>query len=58
MKSVIVIIIGVLAGLYLGVWFGFIGGICQTIHGFNSISAIDIACGLARIFAICVLNNL
>ena len=48
--SVLLILGGIILGLYVGVWWGFIGGIVQVIEAIQHqpISAIDVACGIAR----------
>jgi hypothetical protein len=50
--GVILIIFGVCAGLYVGFWWGFIGGIVQIIEQFNTpeVNAMDVAFGVAKIF--------
>ena len=47
----LLIVIGVIAGLWVGVWWGFIGGIIQTVEAFRGtpIEASDVAFGIARI---------
>lgn len=44
-------VMGILLGLYLGIWVMFIGGIVQLIESIKSVpvSALGIACGIARI---------
>lgn len=48
----ILIVFGVVAGLWVGIWWGFIGGIIQLIESFkgSEIQAFEVALGLARIF--------
>jgi hypothetical protein len=50
--GVIIIVLGIILGLYVGVWFCLIGGIVQTIEAVraNPISSMDVAIGIARIF--------
>jgi hypothetical protein len=50
--GVALIIVGVLAGLYIGSWWGFIGGIVLVIQEIRAeeLSAFNIAFGVARIF--------
>lgn len=42
---------GIALGLYLGIWWAFIGGIVQVIEQVRAdeISALAIACGIARV---------
>lgn len=55
MKAIIgfiLIVIGILAGFYIGVWVCFIGGIVQIIEQIRAenLVAIKVAIGIARIF--------
>lgn len=45
------IIVGIVAGLYFGVWWAFIGGIVQVIEQIRApeLSAMVIAVGIAKI---------
>lgn len=47
-----IFVIGIIVGIYLGVWVMFIGGIAQIIEGLqvNPINAIMIAKGIAKFF--------
>ena len=54
MKSwvgVIMILLGIVLGLYVGIWVMFIGGIVQIIHQIQAphIEAMQVAIGVARI---------
>ena len=46
------IIIGILVGLYVGVWLCFIGGIVQVINEIRAanLDAMNIAIGIAKVF--------
>ena len=43
------ILIGIVLGIYVGLWLLFIGGITQVVHGLNPVNAMDIAIGITRI---------
>ena len=47
--GVLLIIAGVLGGLYLGLYIMLFGGICQIIDGLNPLEAKDIALGIIRV---------
>lgn len=49
--GILLIVAGVLAGLYVGLWLMFIGGIIQVINAVkaNPTPAIDVAWGVVRI---------
>lgn len=49
----ILIITGIILGLYAGLWWAFIGGIMiviEEVANFPEISSIDFALGIARVF--------
>ena len=48
----LMVVAGVIAGLYLGVWWAFIGGIVAVIEAFKAtpIEALDAAIAFARIW--------
>ncbi|MNL99721.1 hypothetical protein D3C76_02080 [compost metagenome] len=50
--GIISIIFGIVSGLYVGLWWAFIGGIIQLVDAFNSSPIVgkDIAVGFARVF--------
>lgn len=47
----ILVVTGVFLGLYVGIWWGFIGGIVDIINEFKSVEtdAMNIAMGVAKI---------
>jgi len=49
--GLLLIVLGVVVGVYLGVWVMFIGGIVQVIDAFKAtpIVGLDVALGIARI---------
>lgn len=50
--GLLLIIVGVLLGLYVGVWVSFIGGIVDVIHQIRApeLSTMALAWGIAKIF--------
>ncbi len=46
---ILIIITGILIGLWLGLYVMLYGGICQIIDGINPLNAKDIALGVIRI---------
>lgn len=50
--GVVMIVAGIVLGLYAGLWWAFIGGIVQVIEQIRSpeLSAISVALGIARVF--------
>lgn len=46
--GILLMVAGVAVGLYLGVWWAFIGGIVQAVHGVQGANAMDIAIGIAK----------
>jgi hypothetical protein len=50
--GILLIIAGVILGIYVGVWLCFIGGIVDIINGFKAddLEAINIAIGCAKVF--------
>jgi len=55
--GVMMIVLGIVGGLWVGVWWGFVGGIVQFIHGVNPVNAGDIAWGIARVFILSQLSG-
>ena len=47
--GILIMIAGILLGIYLGVWVLFIGGIAQIVEGLNPVNAIEIVIGIARV---------
>lgn len=50
--GLLLIVLGIALGLYVGVWVMFIGGIAQAVEAFKStpVEALDVAIGVARVF--------
>ena len=52
MKKIIVIliaIVGIALGIYVGAWLMFIGGIMQIVNSINPVNVLGIELGIARI---------
>lgn len=47
--QILIIIVSVIAGLYVGIWTMFVGGIIQIINGINPLNGLEIAIGICRI---------
>lgn len=47
--GILLIVVGVLGGLYLGVYVMLFGGICQIIDGINPLVGKDIAMGILKV---------
>lgn len=47
--GILIAIIGIALGIYVGVWLMFIGGITQIISSINPLNGLGIALGIARI---------
>lgn len=47
--GILIAIIGIALGIYVGVWLMFIGGITQIISSINPVNGLGIALGIARI---------
>ena len=47
--GILITIIGIVLGIYVGVWLMFIGGITQIVNSINPINGLGIAFGIARI---------
>lgn len=45
----LIIIASILAGLYVGIWVMFAGGIIQIINSLNPVNAVGIATGILKI---------
>ena len=52
--GIVMMIAGIVLGLYLGIWWAFIGGIVQVINEIRAddLSAINVAIGIFRFFAL------
>lgn len=47
--SILIVVLSILLGIYLGVWVMFIGGIVQIVNSINPLDAWGIAWGVCRI---------
>ena len=47
--GILIAIVGIALGIYVGVWLMFVGGIVQMINSINPINGLGIALGIARI---------
>ncbi len=47
--GILIAIVGIALGIYVGVWLMFVGGIVQIINSINPINGLGIALGIARI---------
>lgn len=47
--QILIIIASIAAGLYLGIWVMFIGGIIQIVNGINPLNGLEIAIGICKI---------
>ena len=47
--GILITIIGIVLGIYVGVWLMFIGGITQIVNSINPINGSGIAFGIVRI---------
>lgn len=47
--GIIIAILGIALGIYVGIWLMFVGGISQIINSINPVNGVGIAMGIARI---------
>ena len=47
--GILIAIVGIALGIYVGVWLMFVGGIVQIVNSINPINGLGIALGMARI---------
>ena len=47
--GIIIAILGIALGIYVGFWLMFVGGISQIINSINPVNGFGIAIGIARI---------
>lgn len=47
--GILIAIVGIALGIYVGAWLMFIGGITQIVNSINPINGLGIALGIARI---------
>lgn len=47
--GIIIAILGIAGGIYVGFWLMFIGGISQIINSINPVDGLGIAIGIAKI---------
>lgn len=47
--GILIAIVGIALGIYVGVWLMFIGGIVQIINSINPTNGLGIALGIVRI---------
>lgn len=47
--GIIITILGIAGGIYVGFWLMFVGGICQIINSINPVDGLGIAIGIAKI---------
>lgn len=47
--GILIAIVGIALGIYIGVWLMFIGGITQIVNSINPVNGLGIAFGIARI---------
>ena len=47
--GILIAIIGIALGIYVGLWLMFIGGISQIINSINPVDGLGIAIGIAKI---------
>lgn len=47
--GILIAIVGIALGIYVGVWLMFVGGIVQIINSINPINGLGIDLGIARI---------
>lgn len=47
--GILIAIVGIALGIYVGVWLMFIGGITQIVNSINPVNGLGIAFGIARI---------
>ena len=47
--GILIAIVGIALGIYVGAWLMFIGGIMQIVNSINPVNVLGIALGIARI---------
>ena len=47
--GILIVIVGIALGIYVGAWLMFIGGIMQIVNSINPVNVLGIALGIARI---------
>lgn len=47
--QVLIVIVSIILGLYVGIWLMFVGGIMQIVNGINPLNGLQIALGICRI---------
>lgn len=47
--GILITIVGIALGIYVGVWLMFVGGIVQIVNSINPLNGLGIALGIARI---------
>lgn len=47
--GILIAIVGIALGIYVGVWLMFIGGITQIVNSISPVNGLGIAFGIARI---------
>ena len=47
--GILIAIVGIALGIYVGVWLMFIGGITQIVNSINPVNGLGIAFGIVRI---------
>lgn len=47
--GILIAIVGIALGIYVGVWLMFIGGIVQIVNSINPLNGLGIALGIVRI---------
>ena len=58
--GIALILLGIATGVYVGIWWAFIGGIAQIIQQIqaDSIDALTVACGVAKVLFAGTLGSL
>ena len=47
--GILIAIVGIALGIYVGVWLMFVGGIVQIVNSINPLNGLGMALGIARI---------
>ena len=47
--GILIAIVGIALGIYVGAWLMFIGGITQIVNSINPVNGLGIALGIAKI---------
>ena len=47
--GILIVIVGIALGIYVGAWLMFIGGITQIVNSINPVNGLGIALGIVRI---------